>query len=88
MTAKLNLPRDLAVDRLPSILEVIGVRPAVHLAVELRIDDRAGVLVERVGVVANPGAGEESAGGLVRLQHGVAAVLIVAAVVAENQHHR
>lgn len=77
----------MAVDRLPSVLEVIGVGPPVHLAVEFGIDDGARVLVERIGVVANPGAGEESAGGLISLEHGVAAVLIVVAVVAKNQHH-
>ena len=77
----------MAVEGLPSILEIVGVGAAVHLAVEFGVDDRAGVLVERIGVVAEPGAGEEVAGGAVGLEHWAAVVLIVVAVVAENKHH-
>lgn len=86
-TAK-YIPGDLAIDGLPSILEVIGVGPAVHLAVELGVDNGAGILVEWVRVVANPGAGEEGARGLVGLEHwAVAVVVIVGVVVAQHQHN-
>lgn len=77
----------MAIDGLPSILEVIGVGPAVHLAVEFGVDNGAGILVEWIRVVANPGAGEEGARGLVGLEHGAAVVVIVGVVVAQHQHN-
>lgn len=82
-----NEPGELAIEGLPSIFEVVGVGAAIHLAVEFGVDDGAGVLVERIGVVAEPGAGEEVAGAAVGLEHGAPVVLIVAAVVAHHQHH-
>lgn len=75
----------MAVDWLPSILKVTGIRAAVHLAVEFGVDNRAGVLVERIRVVANPGTGEERTRGLV-LGDGAAAVVIVRVAVAQHKN--
>lgn len=58
------VPGQLAAGRLPAVPEVVGVRPAVELAVELRVDDRAlvpGVGRLRGAVVADPAAAEDVA---------------------------
>jgi hypothetical protein len=57
-----HVPRELAPGRLPAVPEVVGVRPAVELAVELRVDERAAVPgVRRRAVAEDPAAAEHVA---------------------------
>lgn len=63
-------PGQLAVGGPPSVPLVAGVRAAEQLTVEGGVNGGAGgVLVERVGVVGDPAAGEDVAGGLVAGEH-------------------
>jgi hypothetical protein len=60
-----DVPRQVAAGGFPPVPEVVGVRPAVQLAVELRVDHRAvepGVRRRRSrDVVADPAAAEDVA---------------------------
>lgn len=61
-----DVPRQLAAGRLPDVAEVVGVRAAVELAVELRVDERAavpGVRRRAAAAVEDPAATEDVAAG-------------------------
>ena len=80
----LVLPGKVAVEGSPAVPEVVGVGAAVHLAVELGVDEGAvGGLVERARVVADPRAGEQCARALVGLEHGLSSVVAVAVMVLQ-----
>jgi len=53
----------IAILRLPSILEVVRVRTTVHLTIELRLNDAGTIrrFIERIRVITNPRAEEERA---------------------------
>lgn len=74
---------------MPPILEVAGIGAAVKLAVELRVDEGAiRVLVHGVGVVTDPGAGEQLTGGSVRLEQWPVTVAVASVVVLQAEEKR
>lgn len=82
----LSLPRKLTVQWSPTVLEVVLVGSSVHLAVELGVDERTvRGFVERVRVVSDPRAGEQSARALVALEHGLSSVVLVGVLVLQAQ---
>jgi hypothetical protein len=82
------LPWELTIERLPSVLEIIRVRPAIHLAVEFSVNNGWAIrrLIQWVWFITNPSADKQCTSTLISLQPWQSMLVVV--VVVSHAHYQ